>query len=219
MSIEDLRTEYTLHGLLEHEVDPDPLVQFGRWFNAAVDAGLRDPNAMTLATVDGQGRPNARIVLLKGADPDGFRFFTNYHSAKGRELDSRPEAALVFFWSELERQVRVEGSIERLPADESDRYFASRPRASRIGAWASEQRTARSRARPTGAATCSARGGSSSGRAARRASTTACSTSARAAAGRSRASRPEPPPSSRRRAGPGLEDWNRARGLEPGHPL
>jgi pyridoxamine 5'-phosphate oxidase len=139
MSIEDLRTEYTLHGLLEHEVDPDPLVQFGRWFNAAVDAGLRDPNAMTLATVDGQGRPNARIVLLKGADPDGFRFFTNYHSAKGRELDSRPEAALVFFWSELERQVRVEGSIERLPADESDRYFASRPRASRIGAWASEQ--------------------------------------------------------------------------------
>ena len=101
--------------------------QFRRWFESAIEAGVREPNAMTLATVDGEGRPAARIVLLKGAESDGFRFFTNYESAKGRELGRRPEAALVFFWSELERQVRVEGPVERLAAqDRQDAVTPSR---------------------------------------------------------------------------------------------
>ena len=116
MEISDLRTEYTRHGLSEGELTADPMEQFRRWFESAVEAGVREPNAMTLATVDGEGRPAARIVLLKGAESDGFGFFTNYESAKGRELGRRPEAALVFFWSELERQVRVEGPVERLAA-------------------------------------------------------------------------------------------------------
>ncbi|MHC4260938.1 MAG: pyridoxamine 5'-phosphate oxidase [Planctomycetota bacterium] len=139
MEISDLRTEYTRHGLSEGELSADPMEQFRRWFESAIEAGVREPNAMTLATVDGEGRPAARIVLLKGAESDGFRFFTNYESAKGRELGRRPEAALVFFWSELERQVRVEGPVERLAAQDSDAYFDSRPMESRVGAWASDQ--------------------------------------------------------------------------------
>lgn len=139
MNLEDLRREYARHGLLEDELAPGPMEQFRRWFQDALEAGLEEPNAMTLATVDGQGRASARIVLLKGADDRGFRFFTNYEGAKGQHLASNPDAALVFFWAELERQVRVEGSVERIPTDESDDYFASRPRESRLGAWASDQ--------------------------------------------------------------------------------
>ncbi|MEO0653100.1 MAG: pyridoxamine 5'-phosphate oxidase [Planctomycetota bacterium] len=139
MNLEDLRREYTRHGLLEGEVADQPLDQFRRWFREALDAGLDEPNAMTLATVDAEGRAKARIVLLKGVDERGFRFFTNYESHKGRELAGNPEAGLVFFWAALERQVRVEGRVEQIPTGESDAYFASRPRESRLGAWASDQ--------------------------------------------------------------------------------
>ena len=134
-----LRTEYKRATLDEHAVDPDPVVQFSRWFDEAVDAALPEPNAMTLATVGPDLRPSARIVLLKGVDARGFVFFTNYASRKGRELPEGAPAALLFFWVELERQVRVEGRCHRVDAAESDAYFASRPHLSRIGAWASPQ--------------------------------------------------------------------------------
>ena len=139
MSIEDLRREYARHELAEHAASPDPLVQFGHWFQEALEAEVAEPNAMTLATVAPDGSPRARIVLLKGAEGDGFRFFTNYESAKGRELAADGRAALAFLWPELERQVRVEGVVELLPAQESDRYFSARPRDSQLGAWASPQ--------------------------------------------------------------------------------
>ncbi|MDW8146230.1 MAG: pyridoxamine 5'-phosphate oxidase [Roseiflexaceae bacterium] len=139
MSIADLRKEYTRHGLSESDIDPDPLVQFQRWFDQAVELGLIEPNAMTLATATPDGRPSARMVLLKGVDNGGFVFFTNYESRKGVELTMNPWAALVFYWPELERQVRVEGRVERISPEESDAYFASRPNGSRIGAWASRQ--------------------------------------------------------------------------------
>jgi pyridoxamine 5'-phosphate oxidase len=138
-SLEDLRLEYTRQGLAEAELPASPLDLFLRWFEEARAAGLREPNAMTLATVDERGRPTARIVLLKGAAPEGFRFYTNYQSQKGRHLARQPAAALCFFWSELERQVRVEGEVERGSAEDADQYFATRPRESRLGAWASEQ--------------------------------------------------------------------------------
>jgi pyridoxamine 5'-phosphate oxidase len=117
----------------------DPLSFFGQWFEEAERSAIDEVNAMTLATADTEGKPHARIVLLKGLDAHGFTFFTNYESAKGHQLDHKPWAALLFFWKELERQVRVEGQIEQLSAEESDAYFASRPRGSRIGAWASPQ--------------------------------------------------------------------------------
>jgi pyridoxamine 5'-phosphate oxidase len=139
MSIADLRKEYTRHGLSESDIDPDPLVHFQRWFDQAIAAGLIEPNAMTLATATPDGRPSARMVLLKGVDNGGFVFFTNYESRKGMELAANPWAALVFYWPELERQVRIEGRVERISAEESDAYFASRPNGSRIGAWASRQ--------------------------------------------------------------------------------
>lgn len=139
MSIADLRKEYTRHGLSESDVDPDPLIQFQRWFDQAVEAGLIEPNAMTLATATPDGKPSARMVLLKGVDNGGFVFFTNYESRKGKELAANPWAALVFYWPELERQVRVEGRVERVSPEESDAYFTSRPNGSRIGAWASRQ--------------------------------------------------------------------------------
>lgn len=139
MGIADLRKEYTRHGLSETDVDPDPLRQFQCWFDQAVEAGLIEPNAMTLATATPDGRPSARMVLLKGVDGGGFVFFTNYESRKGVELIANPWAALVFYWPELERQVRIEGSVERITPEESDAYFASRPNGSRIGAWASRQ--------------------------------------------------------------------------------
>jgi pyridoxamine 5'-phosphate oxidase len=125
--------------LREADADPDPLRQFQLWFDAAVAAGLPEPNAMTLATCTADGVPSARIVLLKVCDERGLAFFTNYRSRKGRELANNPRAALVFFWPALERQVRVEGRVELVSADESDAYFASRPVNSRLGAWASDQ--------------------------------------------------------------------------------
>ena len=139
LNIAELRREYHRAALDETDVDRDPLRQFDRWLAEAIKAELPEPTAMTLATVDAQGRPDARIVLLKGVDARGFIFFTNYESRKGRELAAHPFAALLFYWIELERQVRVEGTVARLSAEESDAYFASRPRASRLAAWASPQ--------------------------------------------------------------------------------
>ena len=123
----------------EASVAPDPLRQFERWFTEAVNAQMREPNAMTLATVDGNGHPSARIVLLKAADERGFVFFTNYASRKARELAARSCAALLFFWPELERQIRIEGTVSEVDASESNDYFAGRPRLSQLGAWASPQ--------------------------------------------------------------------------------
>jgi pyridoxamine 5'-phosphate oxidase len=139
VNITDLRREYHRAALTETDVDPNPFRQFDRWLSEAIRAEVPEPTAMTLATVDAKGRPAARIVLLKGADADGFVFFTNYDSRKGRELAVRPEAALLFHWVELERQVRVEGMVTKVTGAVSDGYFASRPRDSRIGAWASPQ--------------------------------------------------------------------------------
>lgn len=140
MSLPDLRRNYALHELREEALEADPFAQFGRWFGEALsNAAVAEANAMTLATVDGQGDPDARIVLLKGFDERGFVFYTNYESTKGRELEARPRAALVFFWQALERQVRARGVVEHTSDDESDRYFASRPRGSQLGAWASPQ--------------------------------------------------------------------------------
>ncbi len=135
----ELRKEYMRRGLSESELDPDPIRQFQRWFDEATSAGLIEPNAMTLATATRDGHPSARMVLLKGFDARGFVFYTNYESRKGGELEQNPQAALVFFWVELERQVRVEGRVERAAPAESDAYFASRPLGSQIGAWASAQ--------------------------------------------------------------------------------
>jgi pyridoxamine 5'-phosphate oxidase len=125
--------------LSEADVDPDPVRQFRAWFEQAQAAGVADPTAMTLATATPDGRPSARVVLLKGLGPDGFVFFTNYDGRKGRELAANPRAALVFFWPELERQVRIEGTVEPVSPAESDAYFRSRPVGARLGAWASPQ--------------------------------------------------------------------------------
>ncbi len=132
-----MRRAYLAGGLSEQDADPDPLAQFDRWFAAAVAAGLREPNAMVLATAD--GAPSARMVLLKGYDQGGFVFYTHYDSRKSAELAANPRAALLFPWHELERQVRVEGSVTRTTTAESEAYFAERPRGSRLGAWASPQ--------------------------------------------------------------------------------
>ena len=121
------------------DLDPDPHRQFAAWLDAARDAGVHEPEAMTLATASPDGTPSARMVLLRGHGPDGFALFTNYTSRKARELDANPRAALVFHWDSLGRQIRVEGTVARMPAPESDAYFATRPRGSRIGAWASPQ--------------------------------------------------------------------------------
>jgi pyridoxamine 5'-phosphate oxidase len=139
VNIAHLRTDYKRATLDESEVDPDPLRQFARWFDEATRAQVPEPNAMTLATVGHDGRPAARIVLLKEFDARGFVFFTNYGSRKGHDLAAHPQAALLFFWVELERQVRIEGVTGRVDTAESDAYYASRPRASRLGAWASPQ--------------------------------------------------------------------------------
>ncbi|MBN3781270.1 pyridoxamine 5'-phosphate oxidase [Burkholderia sp. Ac-20345] len=138
-TLADLRINYSRASLDEADVAHDPFAQFERWFKEALAAKLPEPNTMTLATVGDDGRPSARIVLIKGVDERGFVFFTNYESRKGRDLAAHPQAALLFYWIELERQVRIEGRIEKTSAEESDRYFASRPLGSRIGAWASEQ--------------------------------------------------------------------------------
>ena len=139
MSVADLRKEYMLNGLNEADVDADPIRQFRAWFDQALAAGLAEPNAMTVATATPDGRPSARTLLIKGVDERGFVFFTNYESRKGRELAANPYAALVFYWAELERQVRIEGMIEQVSAAESNAYFHSRPLGSQIGAAASRQ--------------------------------------------------------------------------------
>lgn len=139
MNLDDLRREYTKRGLREEDLAPDPFTQFDAWFDEVAQGDIREPNAMTLATATPDGRPSARMVLLKGVNARGFAFFTNYESRKGAELTANPRAALVFFWVQLERQVRVEGLVERLSAEESDAYFSSRPEGSQLGAWASQQ--------------------------------------------------------------------------------
>lgn len=139
VDVSDLRKEYSRHQLDESAVDPDPIRQFEHWFREAVLGEVSEPYAMTLATSTQEGVPSARIVLLRIVDERGFAFFTNYNSRKGRELDANPRAALVFLWQELERQVRVEGRVERTSAEESEAYFLSRPPGSKLGAWASEQ--------------------------------------------------------------------------------
>ncbi len=138
-SIADLRQNYSLAGLSEADIDADPIKQFAVWFQQALDADLIEPNAMTLATATPEGKPTARIVLLKGVNQGGFIFYTNYESQKGQQLIANPYAALVFFWDKLERQVRIEGEVEKLATKESEAYFHSRPKASQLGAWASAQ--------------------------------------------------------------------------------
>jgi pyridoxamine 5'-phosphate oxidase len=139
LSVANLRQNYTLAGLNETDVDSNAIAQFAVWFQQAIDADLREPNAMTLATATLDGKPTARIVLLKGLDDRGFVFYTNYESLKGEQLITNPQAALVFFWNELERQVRIEGKVDRVSNEESDAYFNSRPQDSQIGAWVSPQ--------------------------------------------------------------------------------
>lgn len=134
-----LRVSYDRAGLSAVDAGDDPLRLFERWLQAAIEAGIGEPNAMTLATATPEGLPSARIVLLKGAGPAGFDFFSHHDSRKGRELASNPHAALVFHWQPQHRQVRIEGRVVRLPEAESDAYFASRPRGSQLGAWASDQ--------------------------------------------------------------------------------
>ncbi|BAY94338.1 MULTISPECIES: pyridoxamine 5'-phosphate oxidase [unclassified Tolypothrix] len=138
-TIADLRKDYTLQDLSETEVHPNPFIQFRQWFDQALAAQLPEPNAMTLATAMPDGKPSARMVLLKNFDERGFVFFTNYNSRKGQELAENPQAALVFWWAELERQVRITGQVEQVSEAESDQYFYSRPENSRLGAWASNQ--------------------------------------------------------------------------------
>ena len=137
--LESLRSNYALSGLNETDLLDTPFQQFQRWLEQAIAAELPEPNAMTLATLSKEGKPIARMVLLKGLDEKGFVFYTNYDSAKGKQLTETDSAALVFWWAGLERQVRVEGMVEKVSSEESDAYFQSRPKASQLGAWASPQ--------------------------------------------------------------------------------
>ena len=139
-NVADLRKDYQFQGLSETDADRNPFKQFQLWFDQALAAQLPEPNAMTVATVTKSGKPRARIVLLKNFDERGFVFYTNYHSHKGQELADNPQAAIAFWWAELERQVRIEGRVLKVSVRESDEYFHSRPFNSRLGAWASEQR-------------------------------------------------------------------------------
>jgi pyridoxamine 5'-phosphate oxidase len=139
MSLSDVRREYGLAGLSESDLAADPVEQLQRWLDQAKAVYPQEFTAMTLATADRAGRPSARVVLLKGLDERGLVFYTNYESRKGRELLENPHAALVFYWGELDRQVRVEGTVERTSREESEAYFAARPLGSRLGAWASPQ--------------------------------------------------------------------------------
>ena len=138
-AIGNLRTEYSLRTLDESSVHPDPFAQFDRWFKEAMTIRSREANAMVLATATREGKPSARVVLMKGFDERGFLFFTNYESRKSAELRENPNAALLFHWSELEREVRLEGPVERASHAESEEYFRSRPRETQLGAWASRQ--------------------------------------------------------------------------------
>jgi pyridoxamine 5'-phosphate oxidase len=139
--IAGIRKEYQLHALSENDVEATPFAQFGKWWNDALRSEIEEVNAMTLATADKNAMPSARIVLLKEFSEDGFVFFTNYTSHKGRDIEENPYACLVFFWKELERQVRITGQVKKISARESDEYFSSRPEGSRVGAWASPQST------------------------------------------------------------------------------
>jgi pyridoxamine 5'-phosphate oxidase len=139
ISLEDLREDYRLATLDESSCDSNPIQQFAKWFREAKTAHLKEPNAMSLATSTLDGKPSARIVLLKEFGETGFIFYTNYGSQKGREIDANPHVALNFLWAELERQVRVDGTVTRIPPEKSEAYFRSRPRGSRIGAWVSNQ--------------------------------------------------------------------------------
>jgi len=139
LDLAGLRTEYKRASLDERDVARDPFAQFAHWFKDAAAAAVPEPNAMTLATCDAHGKPSARIVLVKDVDDRGLTFYTNYESRKGREIAANPHASLLFFWPELERQVRIEGRIEKVDAAAADAYFRVRPRLSRLGAWASPQ--------------------------------------------------------------------------------
>lgn len=137
--INTLRHDFSRQTLSEKDVNPNPILQFEKWFKEAVDAQVNEPNAMTVCTATKDGKPSARILLLRNFNKNGFVYYTNYHSRKGKELAQNPHCALLFFWPELERQVRIEGSIEKQTPEESDMYFNTRPRTSKIGAWSSEQ--------------------------------------------------------------------------------
>lgn len=138
-SIASIRRDYALASLSEADIHADPFVQFRKWFSEALTAAIDDVNAMILSTVDEANKPHARVVLLKGFEHGQFTFFTNYLSHKGRQMTANPNVCLVFFWKELQRQVRIEGTVDRLDEEESARYFASRPVDSRLGAWTSQQ--------------------------------------------------------------------------------
>ena len=139
MSLSDVRREYEREGLTRDQLDPSPLVVYERWLAGALEAGIREATAATLATADAAGRPAAPTVLIKGIDGGGITFFTNYRSRKGRNLAENPYAALLSYWADLERQIEAAGTVERIPDAESDAYFASRPRGAQLAAWASEQ--------------------------------------------------------------------------------
>lgn len=139
MSIADIRKDYQLKSLAETEVSKDPFAQFSIWWEEAVQSAIVEVNAMALSTVSPEGRPSSRIVLLKGYNEEGFVFFTNYTSDKGKHIEQNQHVSLLFFWKELERQVRIEGTVAKIAAEESDAYFNSRPVGSRLGAWASPQ--------------------------------------------------------------------------------
>jgi pyridoxamine 5'-phosphate oxidase len=139
MDFYDIRNEYMLKTLDEADVSKSPFKQMNEWMGEAISSKIYEPNVMTLATADKNGKPSARMVLLKSFDEKGFVFFTNYESKKGNQLTDNPYAALIFYWSELERQVRIEGTVEKLISAESDKYFKTRPAGSRLGAWASPQ--------------------------------------------------------------------------------
>jgi pyridoxamine 5'-phosphate oxidase len=138
-NLADIRTDYSLKELSRARVDPDPFTEFDVWMNETLESKVSEPTAMTLSTVSKDGRPSSRVVLLKGFDSSGFVFFTNYNSRKGRELSENPYAAINFFWPELERQVNISGQTLKVPDEESDEYFRTRPYTSRVGAWASNQ--------------------------------------------------------------------------------
>ena len=141
MDLHHIREDYSKQELSEQQCHANPLTQFEQWLNEAIRSEVNEPTAMNVATVDITGKPNSRMVLLKEVNDQGFVFFSNYLSRKGQALDKHPYAALTFFWAELERQVRIEGRVEKLPTQASDEYFSSRPYTSRLGAWASEQST------------------------------------------------------------------------------
>ena len=140
-SIASIRKVYKLQSLLEKDVDANPVLQFEKWWQQAVESKIDEVNALTLSTSSPSGVPSSRIVLLKGIQEEGFTFFTNYDSLKGKEIEQNPQVALLFFWKEMERQIRIEGIAKKISTEESDEYFHSRPRESRLGAWSSPQST------------------------------------------------------------------------------